>query len=240
VIAQSARFRRRLLAALGGGCCAAALLGSLPVALAEGRAPSAIQVTTQVAAQAAALSPDDVAAVNRIERYLNDIKTMQGRFVQVSSNGTYAEGDVYLDRPGRLRFEYDPPTPVLIIANGLSLLYYDKELKEATFLPLWETPLWFLIRKEVRFDDNVDIVNIEEALGTLRVTLRDPESSDGGEVTLVFSNEPLALRKWELVDPQGVQTQVSLVNPVYGEAVDPDLFKSGDLEIYRGTGKSDR
>src|SRR3546814_1564668 len=109
-----------------------------------------------------ALSPDDVAAVARVERYLNDIQTLQGRFVQVSSNGAYAEGDIYLDRPGHLRFDYDPPSPVLIIANGLSLLYYDEELKEATFLPLWETPLWFLIREEVRFDENVDIVAIEE------------------------------------------------------------------------------
>src|SRR3546814_20383226 len=64
-------------------------------------------------------------------------------------------------RPGHLRFDYDPPSPVLIIANGLSLLYYDEELKEATFLPLWETPLWFLIREEVRFGENVDIVAID-------------------------------------------------------------------------------
>jgi len=154
--------------------------------------------------------------------------------VQTSSNGTYAEGEIYLDRPGHMRFDYDPPVPVLIIANGLSLLYYDEELKEATFLPLWETPLWFLIREEVRFDDNVEIVAIEEALGTLRITLRDPDSPDRGEVTLIFADDPLTLKKWEVVDPQGVTTQVSLVNPVYGEAVDPDLFKTGDLEVWRG------
>jgi len=192
-------------------------------------------------AQVANLSPDDVATLTRVEKYLNAIKTMHARFVQVSSNGAYAEGEVYLDRPGHMRFDYDPPTPVLIIANGLSLLYYDEELKEATFLPLWETPLWFLIREEVRLDDNVDIVAIEEALGTLRVTLRDPEAPDGGEVTLIFSDEPLTLKKWELTDPQGIQTQVSLVNPVYGVEVDAELFKYGDLEVWRGGGNnSDR
>ncbi|MEQ9606307.1 MAG: outer membrane lipoprotein carrier protein LolA [Kiloniellaceae bacterium] len=211
------QLRRRLLAALTGMLCmvAAPALSAEPV-------------------QLAALSPDEVATVTRIERYLNDIKTMQARFVQVSSNGAYAEGELYLDRPGHLRFDYDPPSPVLIIANGLSLLYYDEELKEATFLPLWETPLWFLIREEVRLDDNVDIVGIEEALGTLRVTLRDPEAPDGGEVTLIFSDEPLTLKKWELTDPQGIETQVSLVNPVYGVEVDEDLFKYGDLEVWRG------
>ena len=78
----------------------------------------------------------EVAAATRGERLLNDIKILKAHFVQVSSNGAYAEGEAYVDRPGHLRFDYDPPTPVLIIANGLSLLYYDKELKEATFLPL--------------------------------------------------------------------------------------------------------
>lgn len=217
------KLRRCLQGALAGVLCALAA----PAMSAE-------------SVQLAALSPDEVATVTRIERYLNDIKTMQARFVQVSSNGAYAEGELYLDRPGHLRFDYDPPSPVLIIANGLSLLYYDKELKEATFLPLWETPLWFLIREEVRLDDNVDIVAIEEALGTLRITLRDAESPDGGEVTLIFSDEPLTLKKWELTDPQGIQTQVSLVNPVYGVEVDEELFKYGDLEVYRGSDNPDR
>lgn len=220
----AATWRRRLLGAPAAVLCAALLTLAAP--------PPAPAV--QPAAQTAALSPDDVATLGRVERYLNDIKTLQGRFVQTSSNGAYAEGAVYLDRPGHMRFDYDPPTPVLIIANGLSLLYYDEELKEATFLPLWETPLWFLIREEVRFDKNVEIVGIEEALGTLRITLRDADSPDSGEVTLVFADNPLALRKWEVVDPQGIQTQVSLVNPVYGEKVDPDLFKTGDLEVWSG------
>ncbi len=220
-----ASLRRRLLGALGA---AALLLGAAPAGLAESRA------------QTASLSPDDVAAVTRVERYLNEIQTMKARFVQVSSNGAYAEGEVFLDRPGHLRFDYDPPTPVLMIANGLSLLYYDKELKEATFLPLWETPLWFLIREEVRLDDNVEIVAIEEVLGTLRMTLRDAETPDGGAVTLIFSDEPLSLKKWEITDPQGIETQVSLVNPVFGVEIDPDLFKTGDLEVWQGGRNQDR
>ncbi|WP_193366824.1 LolA family protein [Pelagibius marinus] len=217
--------RRRLLGALGATVL---LLGAAPAGLADSRA------------QTASLSPDDVAAVTRVERYLNEIQTMQARFVQVSSNGAYAEGEVYLDRPGHLRFDYDPPTPVLMIANGLSLLYYDKELKEATFLPLWETPLWFLIREKVRLDENVEVVAIEEALGTLRLTLRDAETPDSGAVTLIFSDDPLSLRKWEITDPQGIETQVSLVNPVFGVEVDPDLFKTGDLEVWQGGRNQDQ
>ena len=225
MILHPASLRRALLGAAGA---LALLAGSAPAGLAESLA------------QTATLSPDDVATVTRVERYLNQIKTMKARFVQVSSNGSYAEGEVVIDRPGHLRFDYDPPVPVLMIANGLSLLYYDEELKEATFLPLWETPLWFLIREEVRLDENVEIVAIEEALGTLRITLRDAETPDGGAVTLVFSDEPLSLKKWELIDPQGIETQVSLVNPVYGEEVDPDLFDYGDLEIYNENKNPDR
>lgn len=229
--------RLGLRTALAACLCAALAMLAAPGATA---AQTATQTATQTAVQVASLSPDEVATLSRVERYLNDIKTLQGRFVQVSSNGSYAEGAVYLDRPGHLRFDYDPPVPVLIIANGLTLLYYDEELKEATFLPLWETPLWFLIREEVRFDQNVEIVAIEEALGTLRITLRDAEAPDSGAVTLVFADSPLALRKWEIVDAQGIHTQVSLVNPIYGEKVDPDLFKTGDLEVWRGGRRQDR
>ena len=218
--------RRRLLTAgLGAGVLAAGALtaGVLPVATAaRAESPAALE----------SLSPDQVSALSRVERYLNDINTMQARFVQISSNGGYAEGEVFVDRPGHMRFDYDPPTPVLLIANGLTMLYYDKELKEATFLPIWEKPLWFLIREEVRFDENVEIVAIEEALGTLRVSLRDPDNPDGGTVTLVFTDRPLTLRRWQLLDPQGIETQVSLVNPIYGEAVDDELFKYHHLEIH--------
>ncbi|WP_299395515.1 outer membrane lipoprotein carrier protein LolA [Pelagibius sp.] len=211
---------------VGSGLVGSGLVGGVPAAQAQGAVQSGALEPLE------ALSPDQVAALTRVERYLNDINTMQARFVQISDNGGYAQGDLYVDRPGHMRFDYDAPTPVLLIANGLTLLYYDKELKEATFLPLWETPLWFLIREEVRFDDNVEIVGIEEALGTLRVSLRDPDTPDGGVVTLVFSDRPLTLRKWELIDPQGIETQVSLVNPVYGEAIDDDLFKYHDLEVH--------
>ena len=209
---------RRLLSALLAGACLAVLLA--PASQAQQRS------------QTAALSPDVVAFITRVERFLNEIKTLRARFLQVSSNGAYAEGEVVVERPGHMRFDYDPPTPVLIIANGLSLLYYDRQLKEATFLPLWETPLWFLIREKVRLDENINIENIEEALGTLRITLSDPDAPDSGQVTLVFASEPLSLKKWEVIDPQGVQTQVSLINPVYGEAVDPQLFNYQDLEVF--------
>ncbi len=184
------------------------------------------------ATRAAALSADDLANVERALGYLNDISTMRARFVQISSNGAYAEGEVLIDRPGKLRFDYDPPVPVLLIADGLSLLFYDRELKEASFLPLRETPLWFLIREEVKLSDDMVVEKVVQELGTLRVTLRDAGNPDIGEITLVFEDRPLSLRKWRMIDAQGVLTEVSLVDPRYGVALEASAFEHGDLEIY--------
>lgn len=184
-----------------------------------------------VAAEPVALSPDQSAAVRRAVRYLNDISTLKARFIQISSNGAYAEGDVIIQRPGRMRFEYDPPHPVLIIANGLSLLFYDREIKQASFLPLWETPLWFLIRKEVTLSEGIVVSAVEQSPGALRITITDKDLSETGSVTLVFSDRPLALKKWEITDAQGILTQVSLINPRYGIEVDPLAFDYSDLEI---------
>jgi outer membrane lipoprotein-sorting protein len=185
-------------------------------------------------AEQAAVPPDgeDRETLARLVDYLNRIDTLKSRFVQVSSNGAYAEGDLYLDRPGRMRFEYDPPHPALLIANGLTLLYYDRELKQATFLPLWETPLWFLIREDIDLDDGVELKGIERGAATIRVTLQLSEDGDEGQVTLVFGDRPVSLHSWEIEDAQGIMTQVSLVNPQFGAKVEDSLFEHGDLNIH--------
>jgi outer membrane lipoprotein-sorting protein len=186
------------------------------------------------------LSPDDVSTLTRVEEYLNRLETLQARFVQVSSNGAYAEGEIFIDRPGQLRFDYDPPHTALLISNGLTLLYYDRELKQASFIPLWETPLWFLVREKIKLDGDLMVTDIKEGLGTLSVTLQDRDRPESGVVTLIFSNSPLSLRKWEIVDAQGILTQVTLINPLYGGSIDPDLFDYGELDINNGQRKVDQ
>jgi len=185
------------------------------------------------------LSPDDIAILTRIEDYLNRLDSLQARFVQISSNGAYAEGEVYVDRPGRLRFDYDPPSTVLLVSNGLTLLYYDRELKQASYIPLWETPLWFLVREKVELGGDLLVTKVEEGLGTLSVTLQDRESPENGKVTLIFSDSPITLRKWEVTDAQGVLTQVSLINPLYGEEIDPELFEYSQFELNKGQRRTD-
>jgi outer membrane lipoprotein-sorting protein len=180
----------------------------------------------------AALQPDEVQAVLKAELYLNRIETLQARFIQVSSNGAYAEGQVHVRRPGRLRFEYDPPHPILLIADGVNLLYYDKELKQATFIPLWETPLWFLIRKQVDLSGSIEVTDVSLATGVVRITVQEDGAEQVGAVTLTFSDQPFALRSWEVTDAQGITTRVSLLDPVYGRKAPDKLFDYGDLDIY--------
>ncbi len=180
----------------------------------------------------AVLQSNEMQAVLKAELYLNRIKTLHARFVQVSSNGAYAEGEVYIRRPGRLRFEYDPPHPILLIADGLNLLYYDKELKQATFIPLWETPLWFLIRKRVDLSGDIEVTEVEQADGAVRLTLEEKGEGESGAITLVFSDRPFALRKWEVTDAQGITTQVTLLNPELGHEIPDEMFDYSDLNVH--------
>jgi outer membrane lipoprotein-sorting protein len=213
-------------------CALLALTLALAPATAPAQNESAATGSQGVEQAAVTTGEEDRETLARLLDYLNGIDTLKSRFAQASSNGTYAEGDLYLHRPGRMRFEYDPPHPALLIANGVTLLYYDRELQQATFLPLWETPLWFLIREKVDLDEGVELLGIQRVAGTIRVTLQLSEEGSEGQVTLVFSDRPIALHSWEIKDAQGITTQVSLVNPQFGAAVEDSLFEHGDLNVH--------
>ena len=192
---------------------------------------AALTTPSQAATAAPALTAEDEATLARVEKYLNGIRTLSARFIQVTDDGRLAEGSLALSRPGKMRFEYDPPVPILMVADGFSLLYYDKELEQATFLPLWETPLWFLIRDKVAMQESLEITGIELDKGILHLGFRDPDRADEGEVTLVFSDEPLQLIKWRIEDPQGFSTEVSLLELRSNEKLSPSLFLYDDLPM---------
>jgi outer membrane lipoprotein-sorting protein len=178
------------------------------------------------------LSPDDVAAIGRIESYLNELSTLRARFIQTSSDGTIAEGTVRLKRPGRMLFEYDPPIPITIVSNGRTLLYFDAELKQTTYLPLWETPLWFLVKDEIDISkSDLTILNVEHGAGVLRIEVTDREQPQLGTIALDFTDNPVQLRRWRVRDAQGTITQVSLVNPQFGIEMDSDVFDYSNLDL---------
>src|ERR1700758_3024256 len=98
---------------------------------------------------AAGLKPADRADLERIEQYLNGIRTMAGRFTQFAQDGGTAAGSVYLQRAGKMRFDYDKPSPILLVADGTFVVYIDYSLKESSYLPISSTPAWFLLRDKV-------------------------------------------------------------------------------------------
>ncbi len=188
------------------------------------------------AGETSQLSDQDRLDIAQVEQYLNGINTLHARFVQISSNGALAEGALYVDRPGRMRFEYDPPHPIVMIANGFSFLYYDRELEEATFLPMWETPLWFFVREDINLSRDAKILSVQREPGVVSVTLAQKDKEDLGAITLVFNQLPMRLLRWSIDDAQGLTTQVSLLDLDRGIKLDDGLF---DQSPYRPGGSSE-
>jgi outer membrane lipoprotein-sorting protein len=176
------------------------------------------------APEAVALSARDQADVQRIEKTLGDIHTFEGRFQQFAADGAASAGKVYLSRPGRMRFEYDQPSPILLLADGKFVVYVDNKLKQVTYLPIGSTPAWFLLREKISLSDGVTITKFEHAAGVIRVTLVQTKSPSDGSLTLVFGDSPLTLRQWTVIDQEGKATTVTLDDMHYGVSLDPKLF----------------
>jgi outer membrane lipoprotein-sorting protein len=170
----------------------------------------------------AVLTPQDGADLRRIAAYLNGIRTMTARFRQISSSGV-ASGSLWLARPGRMRFEYDPPSPILLIADRFYVYYVDKQLAEMSKVGLKSTPAWFLLRDPISFDDLI-VTRFERGANGLAVTVVEPAEPDNGSLTMVFGSDPLALRQWTIIDQQRKTTTVSISDTQFGVALDPELF----------------
>ncbi|RAU23739.1 outer membrane lipoprotein carrier protein LolA [Paramagnetospirillum kuznetsovii] len=187
-------------------------------------------VTAQAAEpKRAALSEADKADVARAEDYLNAVTTLKARFLQVSPNGASVEGDAYLSRPGKLRLQYDPPSPLLVVADGTFLIVHDSQLGEPSWLPLNSTPAGVLVRPNVKLTGgDVAVTRVTRMPGVVRVSLVGVEDPAAGEITLVFSDRPFLLRQWQVKDAQNQITTVSLFEAQSGLSLDPKLFEFKD------------
>lgn len=184
----------------------------------------ALLLAGTAAPAAAALSGTDMRDLARISNYLNGITTLQGNFVQVGHDGELSEGTFYLRRPGRIRFEYRPPNPALVVADGVWVGVYDKRLNTLDRYPLNSTPLDLLLRERVDLRKEGAVQSIERGEGVMRVLAIDPDNADQGSITLVFGDNPLELRQWIVVDAQGLATTVALSAIQANVKLDPNLF----------------
>jgi outer membrane lipoprotein-sorting protein len=186
------------------------IAGLLAAALALSPAPGALAQSPPT------LPAADRALISGVEDYLNGLHTLRARFTQTNADGTQDHGVMWLERPGRARIEYAPPTDVLVVADGTWLIYYDAELDQVSHVPIDTGPFRFLLEDHVNLSGDVAVTSLARSGGIARITLADPENPGEGRVTLVFEESPLKLRQWEVLDAQGFLTIVTLHDEVAG------------------------
>lgn len=185
---------------------------------------TAVPPARAAAPQPVTLTTEQKALVSKIEAFVNDITTIEASFVQMSGSGGFARGTLYLQRPGRMRFEYEPPIPYLLVSDGTFFIYVDNELEQVTYLPLSQTPAHLLLRGNFSLSEGLILTGFREEGSVVKVEVADSGEPDLGRVTLTFNRNPLSLKSWTVLDPQAQRIQVTLVNPVYGKKLDRSLF----------------
>ncbi|MEM9146603.1 MAG: outer-membrane lipoprotein carrier protein LolA [Pseudomonadota bacterium] len=170
----------------------------------------------------------------RISNYLNGLGSLGGSFVQIGPDGDLSRGSFSLRRPGRIRFDYRPPNPTLIVADGVWVGVCDRDIESFERYPLTETPLDLLLRDRVDLRREGAVQAISRGEGQLRVRAVDPDAPDQGSITMIFSDVPLELRQWVIVDAQGLTTTVALSETRSNIGLDPELFviEESDCESF--------
>jgi outer membrane lipoprotein-sorting protein len=192
--------------------------------------PSGLQLTPTGTAAAA---PQDAtnsearqrALVERINGYLTNMQTLVGDFVQVGPDGARTEGQFFIQKPGKVRFEYKPPSRVDVIADGQSVVVRDRKLSTQDLYPLSQTPLRYLLSDRIDLGRDTNLVSV--AVDDVFVTLVIEEKQFVGtnRLVLMFGAKDLQLRQWTVTDPQGYDTTVAIYNLDSTKKPDPNQFK---------------
>jgi outer membrane lipoprotein-sorting protein len=173
----------------------------------------------------APLSASDKALVGQIQTYLNGLTAITANFLQVAADGSTRTGKAWLQRPGKMRFEYDAPDPQLLVAGYGLLVYHDPDLAQTTNIPLSSTPLGILFANHVQLSGDVTVTGVHQAPGEDSLTLVRTGKANQGSLTLVFGTNPLELRQWVVTDAQQRQTRVSLYDIAAGGPFPDSLFQ---------------
>ena len=175
--------------------------------------------------------------MHRIEAYLDRGQEPEGALPAVRSRtAALIYGNIYLRRPGRLRIEYDPPVPVLIVADGTWASFYDTELDQLNQAPLGSTPAWFLLQQTIDFSPKITVTAIERSPGAIRLSMYQTANPDAGQASLTFADDPLVLKQWIIRDSRGTEVAIALQDAVFGAELPNDLFATPQTRKMRGGG----
>src|SRR3954447_3009991 len=166
------------------------------------------------------------AQATRVSAYLSSLQTLVGNFVQVGPDGSRSKGDFYIQKPGKVRFEYDPPSPIDIIADGGSVAVRDRKLATQDIYPLSQTPLRFLLADRIDIAHDTNLVSLTADDVFVTAVIEEHSALVGtNRLMLMFSSKDFQLKQWTVTDPQGYDTTVAVYNLDSTKRPDPSLFK---------------
>jgi outer membrane lipoprotein-sorting protein len=173
-----------------------------------------------------ALDAEQRALVDRVSAALSTVRTLVGNFVQVGPDGKRITGDLYLQKPGKIRFEYDAPSPIEIVADGQSLVVRDRKLATQDLYPLSQTPLRFLLADRIDLARDTNLIGVHADDVYVTVVIEERSGIVGtNRLMLMFNAKDLQLRQWTVTDPQGYDTTVAVYNLDTTKRPDPGMFK---------------
>ena len=174
----------------------------------------------------ASFDANQKAQAAKVSNCLSSLQTLVGNFVQVGPDGTKTKGNFYIQKPGKVRFEYDPPTPIDIIADGSSLAVRDRNLATQDIYPLSQTPLRFLLSDRIDLLKDTNVVNVTSDDRFVTITIEEKRALIGtSRLMLMVGAKDGQLKQWTVTDPQGYDTTVAIYNLDSTKKVDPSLFK---------------
>jgi len=169
-----------------------------------------------------------------LDAALNGISNFEGRFTQYDPEGRVDTGKIFLSRPGRMRFEYDAPNPLLVVSDGVTLVQHDKDLETTDRVPLGSTPLNYFLKENVQLARDTEVVGLVKTPQEIRVTSRDGSGEMDGAISMIFDPQTLAFQSWIIADSFGGETRVVLSDLKYNDNINPRLF------IHRDEDRRDR
>jgi outer membrane lipoprotein-sorting protein len=174
----------------------------------------------------AAFTPAQRAQVDKVSAYLSSMQQLVGNFIQVGPDGTRVRGEFYIQKPGRVRFEYEPPSRLEIIADGQSVVVRDRKLATQDLYPLSQTPLRFLLSERIDLlrETNVIGVRADDTFVTITIEERQPLVGTSRLVMMAGAKD-FQLKQWTITDPQGYDTTVALSNLDNSKRPDPGMFR---------------
>ena len=173
---------------------------------------------------AAVVNDADEATLKAIAQYLNGLRSLKARFLQVGPDGATTQGTLWLQRPGRMRFQYDKPSPLLLVAGGGTVVFHDSQLDQTTNIPVNQTPLGLLLADVITLSGDVTVTAFDRPPGQILVTLVRTKTPGDGSLTLALNADPMALVGWSVVDAQGRETRLRMSDVRPGGNFDQSLF----------------